>query len=191
MQEIDYTETDEFADSVIDAFCPPVAEEVGTNGGLLYGLVRTRKISPGPMFRREYARANQLEAENARLRMDSSKVEELLYLLHGNRNRLDILVGRTGDNEVSAKELAKILCAELSKVGNQNGKTERTVQNWDMYIKSGGKKGTHPPEGYTLDTRRTWEAAKTFATIYAYRESARLKKRVAFNDMLHSRNNTD
>lgn len=117
--------------------------------------------------------------------------EKVLHVAQGNSNKSDILVGRTGDNEVSARELSKILCAELSKVGNHKGITARTVQNWDMYLKSGGGKGTHPPEGYTLDTRRTWEAARAFAITYAHRENACLKKHVAYNDIHHFRNNTD
>ena len=66
---MDFTETDDFADAFIDAL-PSTADEVGSCGGLLY---IHRKVAPGPMARREYARANRLEAEVSRLRAELAK----------------------------------------------------------------------------------------------------------------------
>lgn len=66
---MDFTETDDFADAILDGF-PETANEVGSCGGLVYSR---RKVSPGPMARREYARANRLEAEVSRLRAELAK----------------------------------------------------------------------------------------------------------------------
>ena len=110
---------------------------------------------------------------------------ETLAAIAANGAKLDVLVGRAGDKEVSAAQMAEIISDELSKIGNDKGITQRTIQNWDAFINHGGSMGTQPPEGYTLCTRRTWMEARAFAIAYARSEASRLKKRVAFNDLKH------
>lgn len=96
--------------------------------------------------------------------------------------KVDALIGRGADNAVKPPRMAQLITAALKKVGNHKGVTRRTVENWVRRLKEGAPHGTQPPEGFTLNTLRTLEAAAEFAAKYADAEARRLRVGIAFNE---------
>lgn len=97
-------------------------------------------------------------------------------------NKVDALIGRGADNEVTPSRMAQLITEALKRVGNYKGITGRTVQNWVAHLKTGGERGTRPPEGFNLNTLRTLKGATDFARDYATADAGRLKVHMAFNE---------
>lgn len=179
MQKIDDTATIEFADSVIDTFCPPVAEAVGNYGGLMVGLVRTRRISPGPMARREYARANRLEEENIRLRTEKGMTTinvtpgATIVVKRPPRTDKGKTHNKTSRGWKSQMDVAADFSKKAKKLGDRwYGKvTNERVKDWERRYPNETKR--EPKSGYHAGLRRTsnptpevkneyWEAASNW-----------------------------
>lgn len=88
---------------------------------------------------------------------------------------------RPGDYEVKQNQLSTILEGMNAKA------TVRTIQRWETYLKEGGEQGTKPPEGYTLETRRTLAGATTWAETYATKERAKLNTKVSLERLTGGR----
>ena len=93
---------------------------------------------------------------------------------------LNHMTPRPGDYEVKQLQLSIILEGLNANV------TVRTIQRWETYLK-GGKRGTKPPEGYTLETRRTLAGATTWAETYATKEKAKLNTKVSLERLTGGR----
>lgn len=65
--------------------------------------------------------------------------------------------------------------------------TVRQIQRWEQYLKTDGKKGTKPPDGYTLQTRITTVSAEAWVSHYATQEKGKLTTRNFFNERTATR----
>ncbi len=94
---------------------------------------------------------------------------------------LNHMTPRPGDYEIKQKQLSEILEGLNAKV------TVKTIQRWETYLKTSGKRGTKPPEGYTLETRRTLAGATSWAQTYAEREKSKLNTKVSLERLTGGR----
>lgn len=70
---------------------------------------------------------------------------------------------------------------------NKNAKrTARTIRNWESWLKD-NKRGTQPPEGYTLHTRLTLQSAQAWVDSYAAQEKAKLNTKIGFDSIASNR----
>ena len=83
------------------------------------------------------------------------------------------IIPRTSNYAVTQKALSQLLEKFNAKV------TERQIKRWEQFIKTNGRKGTKPPDGYTLETRKTLAGATAWAKNYADLEKGRLNTKVS------------
>lgn len=70
---------------------------------------------------------------------------------------------------------------------NKNAKrTARTIRNWESWLKD-NKRGTQPPEGYTLHTRLTLQSAHAWVDSYAAQVKAKLNTKIGFDSIASNR----
>jgi len=67
------------------------------------------------------------------------------------------------------------------------GRTARMIQKWEQHLKTDGREGTPPPDGYNLGTRLTIETATAWAQTFASHETEKLSNKIAFDDRFHQR----
>ena len=113
--------------------------------------------------------------------MAETRHREVVDLIRANGNKIDILVGRNCDLVVDAKTMAGLISEMLKTKGNYKGISQRAVEYWIQYLKTGGQKGRQPPEGFTLTTLSSLEKAAQFAIACATGEAARLKAKTAYD----------
>jgi hypothetical protein len=83
------------------------------------------------------------------------------------------IIPRTSNYAVTQKALSLLLEKFNAKV------TERQIKRWEQFIKTNGRKGTKPPDGYTLETRKTLAGATAWAQRYAALESGILNTKIS------------
>ena len=71
----------------------------------------------------------------------------------------------------------------LAAKGLESGTGVRLIQLWEQYLKSGGAKGTQPPDGYTLATRQTLASASAWVEYHVAHKKSRLKTGETFNEV--------
>ena len=89
------------------------------------------------------------------------------------------LAPRSVDCEVTIEQLSAMLAAK----GLESGTGVRLIQLWEQYLKSGGAKGTQPPDGYTLATRQTLASATAWVEYHVAHKKSRLKTGETFNEV--------
>ena len=89
------------------------------------------------------------------------------------------LAPRSVDCEVTIEQLSAMLAAKGLKIGAG----VRLIQLWEQYLKSGGAKGTQPPDGYTLATRQTLASASAWVEYHVAHKKSRLKTGETFNEV--------
>lgn len=83
---------------------------------------------------------------------------------------------RPADCQCSVRQLEKI----LGKLRIR--RCERQIRRWEKYLVSGGRDGTKPPMGYTLQTRLTIASATAWAQSYAAHEKGKLSAKTFFDE---------
>jgi len=144
------------------------AEQIAqTTAGLPAAIAETKAEATGAKVAAKSAQAAAEKAAN------NSETTGRLVLNH--------MTPRPGDYEVKQKGLSEILETLKAKV------TVKTIQRWEKYLATNGKKGTKPPEGYTLQTRQTLAGATTWAETYAAREKSKLNTKVSLDRLTGGR----
>lgn len=88
---------------------------------------------------------------------------------------------RPADLQCSERELEEI----LGNFGVKRG--ERQIRRWEEFLLNGGKSGSKPPMGYTLQTRLTIAAATAWARSFANHEKGKLSAKTFFDERFSRR----
>lgn len=117
--------------------------------------------------------ALQAQGADVKRGADAAERSEALVRAH--------VAPRPGDYEVTLQRMSEIL-ARLNV-----RRDEKTIRRWEKYLSTGGREGTKPPEGYTLQTRLTLQSATAWAKHYAAQEKSKLNVKVSLERLTGGR----